>query len=108
MLNVQPRSLKQFYFAISEDSGQEVIKMSAPTHFSSSVRSQIQIPDDQDLDVISLMKKVRYKFQPVTFGPAECLEEGSCYDRRHLYTTFTHRLDTDIEYHEHIPVKLSL
>lgn len=65
--------------------------MSAPAHFSAKIRNQIQIPSDQELDLISLIKKVRFKHQPVTFGPAECLEEGSCYDRRHLYTTFAHR-----------------
>lgn len=65
--------------------------MSAPTHFSSHLRNQIQIPSNQELDMLSLIKIVRHKHQPVTFGPAECLQEGSCYDRRHLYTTFAHR-----------------
>lgn len=71
--------------------GMEIVKMSPPTHFSTQRLNQIQHAPNTELDTISLMKKVRYKYDPVTFGPAECLEEGNCYDRRHLYKTFAHR-----------------
>ena len=73
--------------------GVEIIKMSPPTHFSTQRLNQIQYAPNAELDTISLMKKIRYKHAPVTFGPAECLEEGNCYDRRHLYKTFAHRYD---------------
>jgi len=78
---------------VIEDSGVEIIKMSPPTHFSTQRLNQIQYAPNTELDTISLMKKIRYKHAPVTFGPAECLEEGNCYDRRHLYKTFAHRTD---------------
>jgi hypothetical protein len=79
----------------SEDSGQEVINMSPPQHFSSTMQNQIhaQFPPNDELDVVTLLKKVRYKHPSVTFGPAntEYLEEGKCYDRRYLYKIYAHR-----------------
>jgi hypothetical protein len=65
--------------------------MSPPKHFSRAVQNQIEYPPNHEMDLVSLMKKVRFKHQPVTFGPADCLEEGNCYDRRYLYVTFAHR-----------------
>eukprot|EP00804_Cyclotella_cryptica_P011375 CCRYP_016037-RA/>CCRYP_016037-RA protein AED:0.06 eAED:0.06 QI:353/1/1/1/1/1/10/132/1126 len=78
---------------VSQDSGQEVINMSPPQHFASHVENQIQYPPNQELDLVTLMKRVRYKHPTVTFGQAECLEEGKCYNRRYLYSIYAHRTD---------------
>jgi hypothetical protein len=75
----------------SQDSGQEVINMPPPPHFASYAENQMQYPLNQELDLVTLMKRVRCKHPPVTFGQAECLEEGKCYNRRYLYSIYAHR-----------------